>query len=124
MLGAYPLITFILTADLNRAKSFYGDTLGLHFVFEDPFAAVYEVQGTLLRLTPMPGHKPADHPILGWKVPDIAATTQALLAAGLAMEKYPFLEQDELGIWTAPDGSAKVVFFKDPDGNVLSLTQS
>lgn len=116
-------MTFILTSDVDRAKAFYTGALGLRYVSQDDFATVLEANGVTLRLTPMPGHTPSEHPVLGWKVPDIAAAVNGLADSGIQFERYSFLEQDELGIWTAPDGSAKVAFFKDPDGNLLSLTQ-
>jgi catechol 2,3-dioxygenase-like lactoylglutathione lyase family enzyme len=123
MLGNYNLVTFILTADATRAKAFYRDTLGLKYLSEDPFAVSFDVNGILLRLTTIEGHKPAPHTVLGWNVPDIHKTTADLAHAGVPLEKYAYLDQDENGIWTAPDGAAKVGWFKDPEGNVLSISQ-
>ncbi len=71
----------------------------------------------------MPDCTPSAHPVLGWQVADIAAAAEALAAKGVAFTIYPGMGQDALGIWTSPDGAAKVAFFPDPDGNVLSLTQ-
>lgn len=113
-----------MTSDGERAKRFYGETLGLRFVGDDGFAVIFDANGVTLRVSMMEGFQPASYGVLGWKVDDIAATAKALEAAGVPMERYPFFEQDELGIWTAPGGVAKVGFFKDPDGNVLSITQS
>jgi catechol 2,3-dioxygenase-like lactoylglutathione lyase family enzyme len=76
-----------------------------------------------LRLTEVPDHVASAHPVLGWEVPDIAATVEALTAKGVGFTIYAGMGQDARGIWTAPDGSAKVAFFNDPDGNGLSLTQ-
>lgn len=123
MLGSSDLLTFVLTSDAARAKKFYGETLGLKFVNQDDYALVFDANGTTLRVTIMPGHTPTEHPVLGWKVPDIAATAAALAKAGVTFEKYSFLEQDALGVWSSPDGATKVAWFKDPDGNVLSVTQ-
>jgi catechol 2,3-dioxygenase-like lactoylglutathione lyase family enzyme len=124
MLGANHIIAFILTADSAKARNYYETILGLPFLRDDGFAHVFDANGIEVRVTPMPGHKPSEHPVLGWRVKDIAATIRGLTVAGVQFEKWPFLEQDEFGIWTAPDGSAKVAFFKDPDGNLLSLTQT
>ncbi len=124
MLGSCPAIAFTLTTDPARAKSFYTNVLGLEFVNQDDFAIVFNAHGTMLRVSMAPTHTPAEHPVLGWQVPDIAATVTSLGQAGVTFERYPFLPQDDLGIWTSPDGSAKVAFFKDPDGNVLSLTEA
>jgi len=124
MLGSCSAIAFTLTTDPARAKTFYTNTLGLEFLTQDDYALVFNAHGTQLRVSMVPSHQPAQHPVLGWQVPDIAATVTGLSQAGVSFERYPFLPQDELGIWTSPDGAAKVAFFKDPDGNVLSLTQS
>lgn len=123
MLGSSNLIAFILTGDAARAKTFYAETLGLKFVTQDDYALVFDANGITVRISHMPGHTPSEHPILGWQVTDIADTVSELAKAGVKIERYPFLQQDDLGIWTSPDGKAKVAFFKDPDGNVLSLTQ-
>lgn len=123
MLANCNVVALVIAGDEARAKEFYGGTLGLTFVERDPYALVFDANGIVLRVTLMPGHAPSDHPVLGWKVPDIAATVSGLAQAGVAMERYEYIEQDELGIWTAPDGVKKVAFFKDPDGNVLSLAQ-
>jgi len=123
MLGSCDLLAFIIATDAARAKAFYGETLGLRFVSQDEYAVVFDANGIMLRVTIMTGHKPAEHTIVGWSVADIAETGAALVKAGVTLEKYTFIEQDEAGIWTAPDGSAKVAWFKDPDGNVLSISQ-
>jgi catechol 2,3-dioxygenase-like lactoylglutathione lyase family enzyme len=123
MLGTSDLVAFLLTADAARAREFYGDTLGLRFVSQDDFAVVFDANGVTVRVTPMPGHTGTPHTALGWNVQDIAATVAGLAAKGIRFEKYPFLEQDETGVWTAPGGVCKVAWFKDPDGNTLSLTQ-
>jgi catechol 2,3-dioxygenase-like lactoylglutathione lyase family enzyme len=124
MLGTCPAIAFTLTTDPDRARAFYESVLGLAFLRQDDYALVFDANGTQLRVSMTPAHTPAEHPVLGWAVADIAATVRGLVAAGVQFERYPFLEQDALGIWTSPDGAAKVAFFKDPDGNVLSLTEA
>ena len=123
MLGTSPLVAFVFTPDPERAKKFYGETLGLKFVSQDPFAVVFDAHGTTLRVTTIPGHKPSEHAVLGWEVSDITASATDLKNAGITLERYSFLQQDELGIWTSPDGAARVAFFKDPDGNLLSIAQ-
>ena len=116
-------VAMIVTSDRKTAEAFYGETLGLRRLPGDDFAAVYDLAGVRMRLTEVPGHSASPHPVLGWEVPDIRAAVEALNAKGVAMAVYPGMGQDELGIWTAPDGSAKVAFFSDPDGNGLSLTE-
>ena len=116
-------IAMITTADRKAAEPFYANTLGLRRIGDDGFAALFDVGGITLRLTEVPGYSATGHPVLGWDVADIEATVDALAANGLAMTVYEGLGQDPKGIWNAPDGSCKVAFFSDPDGNGLSLTQ-
>ena len=123
MLGDKKIVGLIPITDVARAKSFYADKLGLKFVSEDPFALVFDANGNMLRLTKMKEFTPQRFSILGWEVADIEAAVRQLTAAGVAFERYGFLEQDELGIWTAPDG-AKVAWFLDPDGNNLGISQN
>ncbi len=117
------VVAFILTKDLAASKRFYLDTLNLKFDGNDGFADVYDLSHTILRITEIPNFVASAHPALGWVVPDITAAAQELVMAGVQMTVYEGYGQDDLGIWTAPDGIAKVAWFQDPDGNVLSLTQ-
>jgi hypothetical protein len=86
------------------------------------FACVLDANGTMLRVTAVPGVSPAGYTVLGWRVTDIAATVLALTARGVVFRRYDGMDQDEQGIWTTPGGD-KVAWFADPDGNTLSLTQ-
>ncbi len=122
MLGSSELVAFVATTDLDRARAFYGGVLGLPLVEEGPFACVFDAHGTQLRVTPVAEILTAPYTVLGWAVVDIAATVRALGGAGVRFERFAGMEQDELGVWTAP-GGARVAWFPDPDGNVLSLTQ-
>jgi len=122
MLGDKKIIALVPITDANRAKAFYTDKLGLKFVTEDPFAVVFDANGIVLRLTKMKEFTPQPFSILSWEVPDIEAGVRQLTTAGVAFERYGFFEQDELGIWTAPDGT-KVAWFLDPDGNNLGIVQ-
>lgn len=117
-------VAFILTRDRKVAEPFYEGTLGLRRLPGDDFAAVFDLGGGQLRVTEVPDHAPSPHPVLGWQVADIGAAVDALAAKGVGMTIHDGMGQDKRGIWTAPDGSAKVAFFNDPDGNGLSLTQS
>lgn len=117
-------VVLVITRDRKAAEAFYGGTLGLRQLPGDDFAAVFDLAGAKLRLTEVADHVASAHPILGWDVPDIAATVDALAAKGVQMTVYEGMGQDKRGIWTSPDGAAKVAFFSDPDGNGLSLTQS
>jgi catechol 2,3-dioxygenase-like lactoylglutathione lyase family enzyme len=123
MLPSEKIIGFVPITDTARAKSFYAEKLGLKFVSEDPFAVVFDANGNMIRLTRMKEVKPQTFTILGWQVPDIVATVQRLQASGVTFERHgDFMQQDELGIWNAPGGT-RVAWFKDPDGNTLSVSQ-
>ena len=122
VLGSQKLVAFVATSDPGRAKKFYRDTLGLHLVSEDEFALVFDAAGTMLRVTPVPQVAAAKYTVLGWHVQDIVQAAKYLQKMQVALELYPGLRQDELGIWNSPSG-ARVAWFKDPDGNTLSITQ-
>jgi catechol 2,3-dioxygenase-like lactoylglutathione lyase family enzyme len=122
MLANSELIAFGATTQPDRAKNFYGTTLGLRLVADEPFAIVFDANGTMLRLQKARSHTPPPFTVLGWKVKDIGAEVKALTEAGVTLERFQGFEQDEAGVYKAPDGT-KVAWFKDPDGNVLSLTE-
>jgi catechol 2,3-dioxygenase-like lactoylglutathione lyase family enzyme len=122
-LGSFNIIGFIFIVDVPRARDFYRDTLGLRLVMEEPpFALVFEANGIMLRLGMAKELPPAHGTVLGWQVPEITATVKNLSQAGVRFERFPGMDQDDLGIWTSPTG-AKVAWFKDPDGNILSLSE-
>ena len=110
------------TPQPERAKAFYRDTMGLRLVSEDQFAIVFDANGTMLRVSVVPEMTPAKYTVLGWDVSDIAAIAKSLTDAGVEFQRYPWMTHDELGIWTSPSG-AKVAWFQDPDGNILSITE-
>ena len=116
------LIAFVGTCEPAKAKRFYRDTLGLNLVSEDQFALAFDAGGTMLRVTTVGKVATPGYTVLGWEVPDIEQRATALRNAGVVFERYSGMEQDELGIWNAPSG-ARVAWFKDPDGNTLSLTE-
>ena len=122
ILGSQKLMAFVATSDPARAKAFYRDTLGLHLVSEDQFALVFDVAGTMLRVTTVQEVGAVKYTVLGWQVPDIIRTAKTLQEARVTLERYAGMKQDELGIWTSPSG-AKVAWFKDPDENTLGITQ-
>ena len=121
MLGNAPVIAFLATADPLAATAFYRDTLGLAFVEDTPFALVFGAGGTELRIQKVPGVTPLAQTALGWSVREIEAEVAALAARGVQFEHFDGLPQDDAGIWTAP-GGARIAWFRDPDGNLLSLT--
>ena len=122
MLNAARLTAFAATAHPDRARAFYGNTLGLQLRYEDEFALSFEANGTELRIQKVEKVQPHPYTTLGWTVTDIDSTVQSLSSRGVIFERYPFMEQDLLGVWSAP-GGAKVAWFKDPDGNLLSVAE-
>ncbi|MEO5824052.1 MAG: VOC family protein [Vicinamibacteraceae bacterium] len=122
-----PLLTrmvgFVTTTSPERAKAFYGERLGFRFLGDDGFALSFDANGTLLRVAKAPSFTPGQATVLGWEVTDIVAAVHELAARGVPVEQFnqPFLAQDALGIWTAPNGD-RVAWFKDPDGNTLSVS--
>lgn len=121
-----PVIAFVPCVKPERVRAFYEGTLGLRFVSEDQFATVLEANGVMVRVvnvSGVPEHKAAPFTILGWLVTDIEHTVRALQEKGVSFQRYPGMEQDSLGIWTSPS-SARVAWFTDPDGNVLSVTEA
>lgn len=113
---------FVSVTDRARAKSFYGETLGFPLKHEDNFAAVFDCNGTTLRVSPAKDFKPQPFTVLGWEVPEIKATVAGLSAAGIEFVRVPGLPQNDAGIWSPAPGIF-IAWFKDPDGNMLSVAQ-
>ena len=118
------MIGFVTTTDAEKAKAFYGDALGFRFVKDDGFALVFDAHGTMLRVAKAQKHTPVVGTILGWQVDDMEGTVRELSARGVKFEQFglPYMKQNELGIWDAPGGD-QVAWFKDPDGNTLSISK-
>lgn len=117
------LIAFVGATDSDRVTAFYRDTLGLDLVSEEaPSTLVFETGDTMLRVSIVEEVTPAPYTVLGWEVEDIQETVGTLSSKGVSFERIPGMDQDEQGIWTAPDGT-KVAWFQDPDGNMLSVTE-
>lgn len=122
MLGKSDLITFLATRDADRAKDFFSNVLGLHLVADESFALVFDANGIMLRISKVPDFTPFPFTVLGWRVPDIADKMRELNQKGVIFQHFDGFGQDEQGIWSSPDDT-KIAWFKDPDGNTLSLTQ-
>jgi len=125
MLGSADLIAFVPTRDPAKARNFYEKTLGLEFVSADAFAMVFNAHGTALRVADVSGvkgFKPAPFTIVGWVVTNVGDTAGDLVKKGVEFERFPGMDQDAQGVWQSPSGS-RVAWFKDPDGNILSITQ-
>lgn len=122
MLGSQRIVAFVPTRDFKNSRAFYEGVLGLRFVSEDSFALVMDANGIMIRLTKVPEFKPHQFTILGWVVPDVEEYVSGLQRKGVKFEHYGLPQQNAQGVWSAP-GGAKVAWFKDPDGNILSISQ-
>jgi catechol 2,3-dioxygenase-like lactoylglutathione lyase family enzyme len=123
MLNSSKIIAFLLTTDYARARSFYVDTLGLEFVSQDHFALALRGNGNMIRVVKSEKFNPAQYTVLGWEVSNIESAVGDLMNKGINFEKFPWVKNERgLGIWTAPNGD-QVAWFKDPDGNILSLSE-
>jgi catechol 2,3-dioxygenase-like lactoylglutathione lyase family enzyme len=122
MLRDAKLVAFAATTDGARAAEFYGNVLGLPVRSDDDFAIAFDAAGTEFRLQKVERFSPQPFTALGWQVADVTEVLRALTARGIVPERYPWLNQDSAGVWAAPSG-ARVAWFKDPDGNLLSVAQ-
>lgn len=122
MLASEKLVAFGATTDGARAAEFFGTVLGLPIRSDDAFAVVFDANGVELRIQKVERLTPQPFTALGWQVADIGRVLARLAAANITPERYPWLEQDDAGVWQAPSG-ARVAWFKDPDGNLLSVAQ-
>ncbi|HEY1767100.1 MAG TPA: VOC family protein [Terracidiphilus sp.] len=116
------VVTFLLTRNSEAALGFYRDVLGVKFLRDDGFALLFDMNGIMLRIGKVPSFTPAQNTVLGWESKDIGSAMERLAQRGVIFERYPNMGQDERGICAFPTGD-KVAWFKDPDGNVLSISQ-
>ena len=122
MLGSTDIVAFVAITNAEQARAFYEGVLGLRFVKDDGFALVFDANGIMVRAAKMKEFTPLQFTVLGWQVSGIEDVVRELAKKGVHFEIFGFFKQDELGIWTAPTGD-KVAWFKDPDGNILSVSQ-
>jgi catechol 2,3-dioxygenase-like lactoylglutathione lyase family enzyme len=122
MLAVGKVVGFVPTKDSQAARAFYEGKLGFQFVSEDQYALVLRADQSTIRIAKGQNFTPAPYTVLGWEVLNIRAVVTWLKERGVILENYPFVQDRELGIWTTPAGD-QVAWFKDPDGNVLSVSQ-
>lgn len=122
MLADQPAIAFLPSTDLGRSRRFFADTLGLRVEQDTPFACVLRAGQTMLRVTKVADLTAQPFTVFGWQVPDLEAATKELTQVGVDLLRFDGMDQDDAGIWTAPGGD-RIAWFKDPDGNVLSVAE-
>ena len=106
--------------DVQKARQFYGDTLGLKTSEEYGLLTLHLAGDRPTLVYPKPGHTPADYTILNFPVDDIDEAVDELTRRGVSFERYDGFEQDEKGIARGQEGPY-VAWFKDPAGNILSV---
>ncbi|MCI5046032.1 MAG: VOC family protein [Aquisalinus sp.] len=122
-LASSPVSVFLATARADEAKAFYESVLGLPLKDDNPYALVFDLHGVELRISKVPGFTPFPWTVLDWQVEDIAASMKLLTANGIEFVCFDGIDHDADGVWTTPDGQAKIAWFKDPDENVLSVSE-
>jgi catechol 2,3-dioxygenase-like lactoylglutathione lyase family enzyme len=115
------ITAFAATAHPDLSLHFYGEILGLRLISEDDVSMVFDAGGVALRVQVVETVLPPPYTSLGWRVPDFEVTVRRLVAKGVKLQRFDGMEQDYLGVWTSPSG-ARVGWFKDPDGNLLSVS--
>lgn len=121
MLKDAKIMAFVAIQDERQAMDFYEGLLGLKKVSSDGFAVVFDSGGVMLRAALTKEMSAAPYTVLGWQVSGIENLVRAMTAKGIVFERYGFIKQDELGVWNA--GTDKVAWFKDPFGNLLSVSE-
>ena len=121
LLNTFPINGFVRISDPERSRRFYEQTLGLAFDYENPYVMVFRSGNSQIIAQIVKEFAPVPATVLGWEVKDIENVVTALRKSGVVFEKYEGMDQDELGIWKSPAG--KVAWFKDPDGNILSVSE-
>ncbi len=122
MLGSNNVVAMVPIKDPAKARAFYEGVLGLRFEKDDGYALVFHANGIMVRAVKLKEFTPVQYTVLGWQVSGIEKVVRGLSEKGIHFEVFGFFKQDELGIWTAPTGD-KVAWFKDPDGNMLSVSE-
>ena len=122
MLSNSRLQPIICTTRLEDAEKFYRDLLGLELKKKSEGALVFDVGGSDLRVSPVPSLTPSEHTVMGFAVSDVSSVVAELTQSGLRFERFDGFPHGPDGILKTPDGS-RVAWFRDPDGNLLSVVQ-
>lgn len=122
MLTHSKLQAIIWTSRIGEAEAFYRDVLGLTLRTKSDGALVFDVGGSDLRVSPVPSMTRGEHTVMGFAVADLDGVISGLRARGVGFERFAGFPHDENGVVVSPDG-ARVAWFRDPDGNILSVVQ-
>jgi hypothetical protein len=120
MLSTSKMTGFLFTKDYDNARVFFHEKMGFEFVSQDQFALVMKAGANNIRIAKVPNFTPAQGTVLGWEVEEIEEVVDWLKGRGVVFEDFPFIQDHTLRIWTAPGGD-QVAWFKDADGNILSV---
>lgn len=115
-------VSFIATTNPVECRHFYENILNLTCLHEDDYALVFSLGSSSLRIQKVDTIPTVNYTVLGWEVDDIRVCAAELICKGISFEQFAQLSQDSQGVWNSPSG-ASIAWFKDPDGNTLSLTQ-
>lgn len=114
---------FLATTKPDECLAFYTKTMGLELAEDGEYALVFKLKSVELRISKVPAFTPHMFTVLDWIVDDLNAAMTLLESKGVTFEIFKGMGQDERGVWQVPDGQTKIAWFKDPDGNVLSVSE-
>jgi len=122
MLTNTPAFSGFAVDDIDEARRFYGETLGLN-VSDGPMGvlSLELTGGATVMIYPKPDFKPATYTMLNFQVEDIDATVDELTSRGVEMARYDGFEQDEKGVMR--DNGPTIAWFTDPAGNILAVIE-
>ncbi|MFJ5226833.1 VOC family protein [Streptomyces sp. NPDC088400] len=121
MLGNSKAFSGFAVDDIEKAKRFYTETLGLDVAEEHGMLHLRVAGGTPVLVYPKPGHTPASFTVLNFPVDDIDAAVDELTGRGVRFERYPGMDADDKGIFRA--AGPYIAWFTDPAGNTFSVLQ-
>jgi catechol 2,3-dioxygenase-like lactoylglutathione lyase family enzyme len=121
MLASSEAFSGFAVPDVDQARQFYGETLGLEVSEENGLLNLHIAGGRNILVYPKPDHTPATYTILNFPMEDVEGTVDALAERGVRFERYEGFEQDEKGIFRG--GGPLIAWFRDPAGNILSVIQ-
>jgi len=122
MFSQSKLQSIIWTSRIDEAEIFYREVLGLSLQSRSDGALVFDVGGGDLRVSPVPSTRASEHTVLGFSVSDVDSAVEFLRKREVAIERFEGFRHNENGTLTTPGGS-RVAWFRDPDGNLLSVVQ-